>query len=332
MDPVSAIARAVLYEGYLLWPYRKSALKNRQRWTIGSIVPQEFSQANGDTESWHAQAECLLETPGAAATVSVTVRFLHLVDRRVLADGEPLDHVRVAGRLYLSWEEAAEREVLIAPAPLEGLRTTLRLPFTVPAGRRDEPVRAATGEPVTLLRRTWQRLDGVIELAADRVKSQVWRLTVRLLDTTPCPSSERAQAMRRSLVSAHVVLRVHGGQFISALDPPPALHADVSRCTNRGLWPVLVGEQGDRTRMLAAPIVLYDWPQVAPESPGDLFDATEIDQMLIMNVLSMTAQEQEEMAATDPHAREILQRCAGLSHEELLTLHGALRDVTRETW
>jgi hydrogenase maturation protease len=78
--------------------------------------------------------------------------------------------------------------------------------------------------------------------------------------------------------------------------------------------------------MLAAPIILEDYAQIAPESPGDLFDAGEIDRLLILNVLSLTEAEQEEMRATDPRAREILDRCAALGPEELLPLHGAIRD------
>jgi hypothetical protein len=164
------------------------------------------------------------------------------------------------------------------------------------------------------------------------VAPDIRRLTVRLLNTTPCQSSERVEAMRLGFATAHVVLRAGGGQFVSSLDPPSHLSAEVSRCANQGLWPVLVGEQGDRTTMLAAAMVLYDWPRVSPESPGDLFDATEIDQMLILNVLSMTSAEQEEMAAADPRTQEILQRCAALSHDDLLRLHGTFRDTAKETW
>jgi hypothetical protein len=336
VDAVSEIARAVLYEGYLLWPYRRSALKNRQRWNIGSIMPAQVSEANGGAQACVAQTECLLE--GATPEVTVTLRFLHVVDRQVHSDGEPVDQVRVGGELYLSWQEAAEREVVVK---VDRLPTTRLLPFTVAAGCREQPLpdAPATDAPATdapapaaSLRRTWQRLDGMLELAAETVGPGVHRLTVGLHNTTSCPLGDRAEAQRRGFASAHVVLRVDGGEFVSCIDPPEHLRAEVSRCSNQGLWPVLVGDEGDASTMLAAPIVLYDWPRVAPESPGDLFDATEIDRMLILNVLSMPAAEQEEMAATDPRAKEILQRCAALSNEELLTLHGTFRDIARDTW
>ena len=44
-DPIRAIADAVLYEGYVLWPYRRSALKNTQRWTFGGVYPRAHAEA-----------------------------------------------------------------------------------------------------------------------------------------------------------------------------------------------------------------------------------------------------------------------------------------------
>ena len=130
----------------------------------------------------------------------------------------------------------------------------------------------------------------------------------------------------RSLVSAHTVLEVHDGEFVSLLEPPEAYRDAAAACRNVGVWPVLVGEQGERDTMLSSPIILYDYPQIAPESPGDFFDATEIDEMLVLNVLGLTDDERREMAASDPRAREIVERCARLSADDLMRLHGVLRD------
>ena len=60
--------------------------------------------------------------------------------------------------------------------------------------------------------------------------------------------------------------------------------------------------------MLASPIILSDHPEIAPESPGDLFDSGEIDQMLVLNILAMTDEERRDMRDSDPRAREILER------------------------
>jgi hypothetical protein len=110
------------------------------------------------------------------------------------------------------------------------------------------------------------------------------------------------------------VLHIDGGRFVAATE---------SGCVSDGLWPVLVAED----TVLASPIILEDYPQIAPESPGDLFDATEIDNLLVLNVLALTPEEQDEMRASDPRAREILERCARLTPEEMMRLHGRLREL-----
>ena len=78
--------------------------------------------------------------------------------------------------------------------------------------------------------------------------------------------------------------------------------------------------------MLSSPIILEDHPRIAPESPGDLFDGAEIDQMLVLNILSLTDAEKAEMRATDPRAREILDRTEALTPDELTRLHGTIRE------
>jgi hypothetical protein len=132
--------------------------------------------------------------------------------------------------------------------------------------------------------------------------------------------------MRRTLCSTHTVLRAQGGAFVSLTDPPPALRAAAEACRNEGTWPVLAGEPGDRRTLLSSPIILSDHPQIAPESPGDLFDGGEIDQLLILNILSLTDAEKAEMRASDPRAGEILDRTEALTSEELMGLHGAIRE------
>jgi hypothetical protein len=87
-----------------------------------------------------------------------------------------------------------------------------------------------------------------------------------------------------------------------------------------------VGPPGDRSTILSSPIILEDYPRVAPESPGDLFDGGEIDQLLILNILAMTDEEKQEMSASDPRAREILERTKRLTPEQLMALHGTIRE------
>ena len=80
-DPVEKIAAAVLYEGYVLWPYRRSAQKNQRRWTFGGVYPRAYSEAEGGNDPWLMQTQCLVI--GEKPTVEVKVRFLHVVERKV---------------------------------------------------------------------------------------------------------------------------------------------------------------------------------------------------------------------------------------------------------
>jgi hypothetical protein len=96
---------------------------------------------------------------------------------------------------------------------------------------------------------------------------------------------------------------------------------------NQGVFPVLVGESGDRSQMLCSPIILYDYPQIAPESAGDFFDGTEMDEMLALRVLTLTEEEKAEMRKTDPHAAAILARTETLPADHMLKLHGAVRGM-----
>ena len=130
-----------------------------------------------------------------------------------------------------------------------------------------------------------------------------------------------------SLVSAHTILTVEDGEFVSLLDPPENLRSLAAECSNIGTWPVLVGEEGERNTMLSSPIILYDYPQIAPESPGSLFDGTEIDEILSLRILTMTDEEKHEMRQSDRRAREILERTENMPPEQFMKLHGALRGL-----
>jgi len=139
--------------------------------------------------------------------------------------------------------------------------------------------------------------------------------------------TKRDGALMLSLVSAHVRLGVTAGQFVSLLEPPENMSDLAASCQNVGAWPVLVGAAGERDTMLASPIILYDYPQIAPESPGDLFDGTEIDEILALRIMTMTDAEKKEMRNGDDRARKILERTETLPMEHLLKLHGTLREL-----
>jgi hydrogenase maturation protease len=307
-DPVARIARAVLYEGYVLWPYRRSAGKNHRRWSLGGVHPEGWSREHPD-DRCALRAETLVEGP-PDAPVDVSVRFLQVVRRQpVDAGGREVDELDG----LLAWDEAREREVVLSTR----LDRPASAAIAVPAGRDDEPVAGGT------VARTWEALAGSVEVEAEPLAEDLHRRRVDVANATGWDGGDRDAALRRTLVSTHVVLRSSEGAFASLTDPPAELADHAARCENVGVWPVLVGDRGT---VLASPIILPDHPQIAPESPGDLFDGCEIDQLLILNVLALSEDERREARASDPRAREIIDRCAGLRPEDLMRLHGTLRE------
>ncbi len=322
---VRKIADAVLYEGYLLWPYRKDALKNRQRFTFGGVYPPAW-----ELDRSAVQTQVLLQ--GADAGVEVTARCLQVVHRQILrreprsgvlepvdelSADDPLDgaseqtsagsELCAGGERLVTWEEAVERE--LSPGPVH-----------IAAGERLEEVVGGA------VRRSWEELKGEVALTREALTPDLARIGVRVTNATPWTGGVREQALRRTFCSLHVVLRATGGAWVSLTDPPPELRAHADACINEGLWPVLVGEPPRRDTLLAAPIILPDYPAVAPESPGDLFDSSEIDQMLVLNILSLTDAERRAMRGCDPRARAILERTEALSEEEIMGLNGAVRE------
>jgi hydrogenase maturation protease len=340
---VDRIADAVLYEGYILYPYRPS-VKNRQRWTFGGLYPEAFCRAQAGADAWSNQTECLV-AGGPDPAVAATVRFLHLTARRVgefappLAtwpDGaeppsRPVEVLRVGDRFFHTWQEAEERTVALGSlVPGELLDRPRRHTFTFPGRRWLEPVRGPDGAIVGVLAREQRAIDGAVEVTAARAGEGLFRVTLRVLNRTVLPdgaAGDRDDALLQALVSTHAILGVRGGEFVSLLDPPEPWREAAAACRNVGTWPVLVGAEGDRDTLLSSPIILYDYPQVAPESPGDLFDGAEIDEILTLRILTLTDAEKQAMAAVDERARALLTRTEGLGGEQLLRLHGAVRSL-----
>jgi hypothetical protein len=137
----------------------------------------------------------------------------------------------------------------------------------------------------------------------------------------------RAEVLRRCLIATHCLLSVRDGTFLSLLDPPAWADAAAKGCSNLHTFPVLAGENGGRSVVLSSPIILYDHPAVAPESPGDLHDACEIDEILTLRTLTLTDEEKREARATDPRAKAIVDRADALPKEVFARLHGAVRSL-----
>jgi hydrogenase maturation protease len=193
-----------------------------------------------------------------------------------------------------------------------------------------EPVRTADGRIAAAIVRTKDSVTGKVEVVAECIEDGLFKITVRILNITATINpdfSSRDAALMQSLLSAHTILSINEGEFVSSIDPPAELKSVASECKNMGTWPVLVGEEGQRDCILSSPIILYDYPQIAPESPGNLFDGTEIDEILALRILTLTEDEKHEMRHADERSREILERTESMPAEHFMKLHGVLRGL-----
>ncbi|MEU5723594.1 hypothetical protein [Micromonospora sp. NPDC047738] len=337
---VEAVADAILYEGYLLYPYRRSSGKNRVRWQFGVLVPPAWGAAHGlvdrgvagSAESPWQQTECLMEAPDTAM-VRVRLRFLHLqrkVAERRTADGgyQPVDRIEVGDCTELSFDEAVPREYDVE-ASVGDLQRGRRLNLRVPGGEDVEPLVDDRGEPIGRVVRRRCPLSASVTVSAAPAEAPfpLLRLAIRVENTdgsTP-PDSARDDALRCCLLAAHTLATVSRGRFLSLLDPPEWATRAARECRNEHTFPVLAGEPGTVDMVLSSPIILYDHPQIAPESPGDLHDATEIDEILSLRTLTLSDAEKQEARATDPRAAAILDRVDAMPPEVLERLHGAIR-------
>ncbi len=254
---IGRIARSVLYEGYILYPYRPSALKNAKRWTFGTLYPESSVTERSGFDRSSFQAEVLF-VGFTTAPVSILVRFL-----------------------------------------ADGLETEASISTTI-----SEPRRQAFA-------------DGEISFSSMALDDGLHKLTVIVRNTGAV----------NALGSAHAVISVAEGELVSMTDPPAQLAAAASTCINAGVWPVLVGPPGSHDTVLASPIILPDYPEVAPESAGDLCDATEIEEILTLRILTLTDEEKAEIRESGEHGRQILERAESLPAEHLMKLHGTIRGL-----
>jgi hypothetical protein len=312
------VADAVLYEGYLLYPYRASSDKNRNRWQFGVLGPPGAAD-RGLGEPGSMTMRTLLTGVTQGSSVTVHLRFLQLQHRQVHdASGTPVASLDVGGRTELTWDEAVEHE-------LSGSHSALA------DHGADKSVEVEGGEEVealpgggSVVRRRWP-LRAVVEVTG-RPHGDLTLLTVRVRNDHPDRPVTREDATRTSLLGAHLLVEADGCAFVSMVDPPAEAKEIVDGCRQDRCWPFLAGEEGETDLLLGSPIILYDHPEVAAESAGALFDATEIDEILTLRVMTMTDAEKAEARATDPRAAAIIDRCDAMTPDDLQQLHGIFRD------
>ncbi|OBJ03203.1 hypothetical protein A5659_23385 [Mycobacterium sp. 1165196.3] len=319
-DRARTVADAVLYEGYLLYPYRGTSSKNQSRWQFGVLGPSGAVETGlGEDDALAAQ----FLVDGARA-LTLVVRFLQLQHRRAerATDGgdfEPVDELSTATGSWLTWDEAVECEVSFGPLAFGDQPWSL-------------PVTALGATDLEMLDggrlvRERHEIRGVLTVTS-QPDGDLQRVSVRVTNTGAPVSAQddKDSVIARSLIGTHLIAEVVGGRFVSLLEPPQSATDAASRCAQHRCFPVLAGPPGTDDMLLISPIILYDHPEVAEQSDTALYDCTEIDEILTLRVMTMTDDEKAQARATDPRAARIIDECDAMSPEAMARLHGVLRD------
>jgi hypothetical protein len=355
LETARQIADAILYEGYILYPYRASHGKNQSkvRWQFGVLVPQAFAGANplppgsetvastisGAGETWFARTECIVD-PAPGATIEVRLRFLHIQSRIVeelRADGSfvPVESLEGEGGLVVTWDEGVEQEIDTV-IELEALCAGEQLvPVQLEASEEMEALKTAGGHEIGRIIRRRQAIALNLRASAESLPGPYGIARLRLVtenvtDWTGAGAG-REESLVRSPVATHLIIALGAGSsFVSLLDPPQWAKPAVDGCVNQHIWPVLVG-QGRPDTVLSSPMVLPDYPEIAPESPMDLFDGTENDELLSLRIMTLTDDEKAQARATDSRAAAILDSVDNMPPAVYERLHGAIRSFREAT-
>ncbi|MFJ6939881.1 hypothetical protein [Streptomyces sp. NPDC101132] len=335
------VADAVLFEGYVLYPYRASAAKNRLRWQFGVLVPPAWGPAHGEHSAFRTE---LLMEPRGDTVLAVELRFLHPLRRtvqRALPGGGFADtgELHLPDRVLVPWDEGAEERVEFTVPVRDLLGDGQVRHFGRPAREETEAVLDGDGRTVGRLVRRAAPVEGTVRLRAAEldVPYRAYRLTAVVENTSPWTpdgasgAAGRDAALPRSLVAAHLLLGLGAGSFLSLTEPPEWARAETAACENRHTWPVLAGEPGRTDVVLSSPIILEDHPAIAPESAGAMYDALEIDEILALRTAALTDQEKREARGTDARAAAVVDLAESLPPEVLDRLHGAVRSLREIT-
>ena len=259
-------------------------------------------------------------TPGATKNATPTPFGIVYPPRYAAELASTYDHLELRCVLQAESDAEIDAEVrFLVPAGSGHEAVPLRI--VMPSAR----VGAVAATPRTRdrsLPRGCGELTVRVFLTAVVLRPGEYEVSLRVENLTACdPSATRGEALRSSLISTHPLIRVSKGRFISPLERP---------CDVVNTYPVLATP--DDGTVLGATIVLPDHPQIAPESRGSLFDATEIEEALVLHVQALSDAERQEIAAADSAVREMIERASAVTPDELLRLHGrmTLRDPVPE--
>jgi hypothetical protein len=282
---VQDVVNAVLYEGYILYPYRATTgCSHGEKSGFGRIYPEMYlARGEGGDEGGEPssiQAQVLLETGNDLPNLEITVGFLQPVQREIAALPRPVTDFKEIPEMEVeaaaapgavrtgvcqSWLEATERHVMV---PLKTLQGSVEAAFDFEPQSSVDSVFDERRLIVAVIRRSESRIAGRVIVKSQCLKPGLFKIGVQVMNESPVESSEVVlpeRALMQTMASAHIIFQARHGRFISLLDTPPELKFFSQQCRNLGVWPVLIGDDPNREcqTMLASPILLSDFPKVA---------------------------------------------------------------------
>ena len=330
------LARTLLYEGYSLYPYYRSATKNQKPIPFGVIFPKEYNAYNEHSHS-HIQSQSII-LGNSDLTVSLNVRFLHLRQTELFKKNQnseefnPVFELEINRKTYQAGLPTIERNIqtdlLKINDLIDGEKT---IPFSFESYNEGEMILNDEKEIVAKRITSIAEINGIVHIRAEKIKDMQdsFRLTVTVTNITSVENAEkqtRDEALLQSFLSTHIILQTPEGEFISHQDTPAKWQVAMATCNNVNTWPILIDK--NNTTLLSSPIILYDYPEINPVSSGDLFDSTEIEEALLLHVNLLSDEEKKRIGGNDEKLRAMLNKVSSLTPEDLNVYHSMMKDIT----
>jgi hypothetical protein len=339
-DPDSVLenlTRTLLYEGYSLYPYYRSAIKNQKPIPFGVIFPKDYN-AHYEHSHSNMQSQNIL-TGNDDLTVAINVRFLHLRKTELFQknsnsdnndDYAPAFSLDIYGNIYQAGWQTIERKISTGNLRVSELAHKSKIIlFEFDSMNEGEIIFNEQKEVVAKTISSVAEIKGTIKIKAGKVKDSkdAFRLTVSVTNLTPvtdAPGMTRDDAMLQSFLSTHIILHTGQGEFISHQDPPDEWKKAIASCENLNTWPILIDKSN--STLLSSPVILYDYPEINPLSSGDLFDSTEIEEALLLHVNLLSDEEKKRIGSNDKKLHAMLNKVSGLTPGDLAVYHSMMKE------
>ena len=333
------LTRTLLYEGYALYPYHRSAIKNQKPVPFGVVFPNDYTAYNEHAHST-MQTQCIV-TGSNYLLINITVRFLHLKKIELLEhviqkenaydDFVPVYNLCINEKSYQAGWQTIERKLSTENLLISDLMKKKKIILIEFDSIYDSKnLNDENGEVTAKQINSVSIIKGTVIIEAAPVENMqdAFRITVNITNTTPVENAEavsRDEVISQSFLSTHTILKTTNAEFISHQNPGEKWKASIAACENMNTWPILIDESD--TTLLSSPIILYDYPQINPQSHGDLFDSTEIEEALLLHVNLLSDEEKKRIGQSDEKLQAMLQKVSEITPEELINFHSGLRSI-----